>query len=251
MRFQTDYRAVGLPDVHLSPKEKHFHPAYQVAREYVLDIKPEILVFMGDMGEFESLSNWNKKKPLIAEGCRYDKDVEAVRDELARYKYLLPNTRMIYIIGNHEHRVQWYLEKNPAMQGFMDIERDLRLADYNIEVVPFNEYIEIGELAWAHGWFWNMYHAAKTLREFAGNILYGHVHHFQMETRNVHFGKKQQIAQSLGCLTSRYPTWKGAKPTRFQNGFATVEYRNNGQFNINPHLIYNGTFSYGGFTWSS
>lgn len=251
MKRGSFYRAVGLPDCHLSGDDKDLHPAYLVARQYVLDIKPEVLVFMGDMGEFESMSSWNKKAPLKAEGKRYWSDVWAVSDELQLYRHYLPDTRMIYLCGNHEQRVQWYVEKNPEMEGFIDLPTDLGLVDLGIEWVRFNDYIDIGELAWTHGWYWNKYHANKTLIEFGGNVIYGHVHHFQMECRNLHFGKKQHIAQSLGCLTHRYPSWKGGKPTRFQNGFGTVEYREDGTFNINPHLIWKGEFSYGGRTWKA
>jgi len=249
MKIKTDTIAVGLPDMHLDPFDTELHPAYRVAREYVLDIKPDILVFMGDSGEFASLSNWNKKKPKIAEGRRYKDDYESVKEELYLYRYALPDTEMIYIIGNHEKRAEWYVEKNPAMADHIDIINDLHLEELEMTVVPFGEAYQIGQLWWAHGWFYNKYHANKTLHEFGDNILYCHVHSFQQDTRNVHFARKEQIAQCVGCLTHRYPDWKGQKPTRFQNGHVTVEYNHYGEFQLYPHIIINGGFSYGGFTW--
>jgi predicted phosphodiesterase len=251
MKNVTDYRAVVLADIHLDPFDTEVHPAFKVAREYTFDIRPEILVLNGDIGEFESLSSWNRKKPLIAEGRRYQDDVEVVKLELYNFRHKLPHARIIYVMGNHEQRAMWYCEKNAELAGFIDLPRDLHLEQLGIEFVEFNKDVRIGELSYAHGWFWNKYHANKTLHEFGGNILYGHVHQFQQETRNVHFGRKQQIAQSLGCLGERHPDWKSNRPTRFQNGFATVEYRNDGTFNINPHLIYEGEFSYGGWTWKA
>jgi hypothetical protein len=96
------FQLVGLYDIHLDPEDDYFHPAYAVARQYVLDVKPKILLF--DMGTFDSLSGWNDKKPLIAEGKRYSEDYKVVRDELIFYRHHLPKTRMIYLMGNHEER---------------------------------------------------------------------------------------------------------------------------------------------------
>lgn len=251
MKVKTDLVAVGLFDAHLDPEKEDFHPAYKVAREYVLDIKPDMVVIGGDWGSFDSLSNWNKAKPRIAEGKRYSDDSEVCYDELYFLKNKLPNTDFHFILGNHEERGQWYCDKNPEMDGFVDIRRDLGLYDLCETITGFNDFLTIGNLAWTHGWYWGVYHAAMTMKEFVGNVLYGHVHHFQSDSKNRHFKKKEYIAQSIGCLTDRYPEWKGKKPTRFQNGFATVEYRSNGYFNVNPHVIIDGAFSYGGFTWSA
>lgn len=249
MKLKTDQQAVGLFDAHLDPTLPEFHPAYLAARQYVLDIQPEILVFGGDWGTFDSLSSWNKDKPLLAENKRYKEEVKFCRDELYFLRNKLPNTKHYFLFGNHEQRAKWFVEKHPALEDFINVEKDLWLKELDMEVVGFNDFVEIGELAWTHGYFWTKYHARRHLDEFAGNVIYGHVHHFQSDTKNVHYRKKELIAHSIGCLTSRYPEWKGNKPTRFQNGFATVEYRSNGEFNINPHVIIGGAFSYGGFTW--
>lgn len=245
----TAERAVGLFDVHLDPENDEFHPAYKVARQYTLDVEPEILVLGGDFGTYNSLSSWNKKKPLKAEGKRYYDDYTACLDELYMYTHRLPNTRKVFIMGNHEQRAEWLVEKHPNMKDFVNLRRQLELDDLGWEVVDFEDYIQIGELAWTHGWYWNEYHAAMTLKRFVGNVVYGHVHHHQVDTQNVHFGKKQHIALSSGCLSDRYPEWKGKKPTRFQNGFVTVNYRKDGKFNIDHHMIFGGEFSYNGFTW--
>jgi hypothetical protein len=250
-KMETDHVAVALFDAHHDPENEDFHPAYAVAREFVLDIKPDSLIIGGDWGTFDSLSNWNKAKPLIAEGKRYSDDWEVGYDELYFLKNKLPNMDMHFILGNHEQRGQWYCEKNPSMQGTIDVRRDLGLYDLCETITDFEDYLNIGELAYTHGWYWGVYHAAMTMREFVGNIIYGHVHHFQSDSKNKHFKKKEYIAQSIGCLTDRYPEWKGKKPTRFQNGFAVIEYRSDGTYTVHPIVIINGVFSYGGYTWKA
>jgi hypothetical protein len=249
MKTKTDMVVVALFDAHHDPEKEDFHPAYKVAREYVLDIKPDRVVIGGDWGSFDSLSNWNRAKPLIAEGKRYSDDAEVCYDELYFLKNKLYNTDFDFIFGNHEQRGRWYCEKNPAMEGTIDIERDLGLHDLCDTITGFEDFMSIGSLSYTHGWYWGVYHAAMTMKEFVGNVLYGHVHHFQSDSKNKHFKKKEYIAQSIGCLTDRYPEWKGKKPTRFQNGFATIEYRSDGTYNVCPHVIIDGTFSYGGYTW--
>jgi hypothetical protein len=248
---ETDHVLVALFDAHHDPENDDFHPAYAAAREFLLDIKPDTVVIGGDWCSFDSLSNWNKAKPLIAEGKRYSDDWEVGYDELYFLKNKLPNTDFHFILGNHEERGQWYCNKNPSMQGTIDVRRDLGLYDLCETITDFEDYLNIGECAYTHGWYWGVYHAAMTMKEFVGNILYGHVHHFQSDSKNKHFKKKEYIAQSIGCLTDRYPEWKGKKPTRFQNGFAVVEYRSDGTYTPHPIVIINGEFSYGGYTWKA
>lgn len=243
------WQLIGLYDIHLDPERDRFHPAYLAARQYVVDVKPKQLLFGGDMGTFDSLSNWNLKKPLIAEGKRYKDDIEVVIDELNYYRMKLPSTEFIYVIGNHEERIKWYVQKNPGMFGFMDQIKDLRLEKYCQYIVHFDKHVTIGKCSYAHGWYWNKYHAAKTLHEFGDNIIYGHVHHRQTHSRNIHFGQKPQIAMSVPCLTDRYPEYRGAKPSRHQNGFVTVNYRWDGTFSADVHQIYDGAFSYAKHTW--
>lgn len=249
MKVQTDQIFVGIFDAHHLPELDEFHPAYAVVREFIQDIKPNGVIIGGDWGSFDSLSNWNDKKPLIAEGKRYQDDKEVCLDELYFLKNKLYDTEFHFIKGNHEARARWYVEKNPAMEGFIDIDRDLMLEDLCETITEYNDHLTIGELTWTHGWYWNKFHAHKTMQEFVGNVVYGHVHHFQSDSKNKHFKKKEYIVQSIGCLTDRYPEWKGLKPTRFQNGFCVCEYRNNGQFNLVPLTIIDGCFSYGGYTW--
>jgi hypothetical protein len=62
-RMETDHVAVALFDAHHDPEKDEFHPAYSVAREFILDIKPDTVVIGGDWVTLDSLSNWNKAKP--------------------------------------------------------------------------------------------------------------------------------------------------------------------------------------------
>jgi len=257
MKLKTDEIVVCLFDAHHDPALDHFHPAYKAAREFVLDIKPDRIVIGGDWCSFDSLSNWNKKKPLIAEGKRYAADAAVGYDELFFLKNKLHKTKFHFIKGNHEQRAWWYCERNPALDGRNQprggiwLERDLGLFDLCDTITEFEDFYSIGELSYTHGWYWNIYHANTTMQEFVGNVYYGHVHHFQSTSKNRHFQRKEYIAQSIGCLTDRYPEWKGKKPTRFQNGLAVIEYRSNGHFTGHPIPIIDGAFSYGGYTWKA
>jgi hypothetical protein len=250
-KVETDHVAVALFDAHHDPDKEDFHPAYAAVREFLLDIEPDTVVIGGDWCSFDSLSNWNVAKPLIAEGKRYADDWEVGHDELYFLKNKLHKADFHFIMGNHEQRGQWYCEKNPSMKKTIDVKRDLGLYDLCETITDFEDYLNIGELAYTHGWYWGVYHAAMTMREFVGNVMYGHVHHFQSDSKNKHFKKKEYLAQSIGCLTDRYPEWKGKKPTRFQNGFAVVEYRSDGTYTPHPIVIINGEFSYGGYTWKA
>ena len=72
---------------------------------------------MGDQMSLDCKSFWNKKKPLLKEGQRLIKDYNNFnRDILEVHERITgPETRRVFMIGNHENRVQSYVDENPEL----------------------------------------------------------------------------------------------------------------------------------------
>lgn len=138
--------------------DSHAHPSYNNDRfvwagKLIHDLRPEVVVNIGDMFDFPSLCFHSKPKEL--EGARYEADVNAGLDaqdklfnELRRHKKKMP--RFVYCLGNHDIRPDRWVEENPLFEGKIST-KDLQLKNYPwSDVVPFLEPIEIQGIDFVH-----------------------------------------------------------------------------------------------------
>jgi predicted phosphodiesterase len=240
-------KSVLLPDIH--------HPNYEqrvmdAVDEFIIDYEPDELVYMGDQIDLSCVSSWSKNKPLLKEGKRLLKDYNDFnQDILINHENITsPETERVFIFGNHEQRVSWYIEQHPELDGFINIEKCLNLEERGYKIVPFNEIHYIGKLAVIHGFFYNKYHATKTLDAFEGNVVYGHVHNPQMYAKVTPLDQKgYHTATSLPCLSTINPNYRKNMPNRFLNGFGIVEHLPaTGQFHLYTIIIVDGSFMWNG-----
>jgi len=240
-------KTVLLADIH--------HPHYEEkvmesVNEFIFDYDPDELVYMGDQISLDCISFWNKKKPLLKEGQRLIKDYNNFNNDILKIHENLtrPDIRRTFMIGNHENRIQSYIEEHPELEGFLDIETNLKLYDRGYKVVPFNEVHKIGKLNVIHGYYWNVYHAKKTVDVFEGNVVYAHVHNPQMYAKVSPIDRKgYHTATSLGCLCNIKPDYKKNVPNFWINQFGIVEHLPaTGFFNLTPITIIEGSFMYNG-----
>ena len=240
-------KTVLLPDIH--------HPYFdqrvmESVNEFIFDYDPDELVYMGDQLSLDCISFWNKRKPLLKEGQRlikdynnFDRDILTVHENITR-----DDIRRTFIMGNHEERVTSYVEENPELEGFLDIDLTLNLHDRGYNVIPFGEVHKVGKLYVMHGKYWNMYHAKKTVDAYEGNVVYAHVHNPQMFTKiSPVDAKGYHMATSLPCLCNIQPDYKKNAPTHWVNGFGIVEHLPaTGFFNLYTIIIIEGSFMYNG-----
>lgn len=240
-------KTILLPDIHYPHYEQRVMDAVD---EFIIDYDPDELVYMGDQITLDCISSWNKRKPLLKEGQRLLKDYDDFNYHVLEHHENMtrPGIRRTFMIGNHEQRVEWYCQEHPELQGLIDLEHHLKLEDRGYEVIPYNGVHEIGHLNVIHGYYWNKYHAAKTLDVFEGNVVYAHVHNPQMYTKVSPIDKKgYHTATGLGCLCNIAPEYKRGAPTTWVNGFAIVEHLPaTGMYNLYPITIIEGSFMYNG-----
>ena len=240
-------KTILLPDIHHPHCDRR---TMDVVNEFIVDYDPDELVYMGDQLSLDCISYWNKNKPLLKEGQRlikdyhnFDNDILKVHESLTR-----SDIRRTFLIGNHEYRVDTYVEENPELEGFLDIETNLNLYDRGYKVIPFNEIHKVGKLYVIHGRYWPMHHAKKHAEEFQGNVAYAHVHNPQMHTKISPVDEKgYHMATSLPCLCNIKPDYKKNAPTHWVNGFGIVEHLPaTGFFNLYTIIIIEGSFMYNG-----
>jgi len=240
-------KTVLLPDIHHPHVDER---SMDAVNRFIFDYDPDELVYMGDQISLDCISFWNRNKPLLKEGQRLMTDYDTFnKDILQTHENLTKkDIRRTFMIGNHEDRLRAYVEKNPELEDFIDIVRHLQLRERGYNIIPFNEYHQVGKLYVIHGFYWNMYHAKKTVDNFEGNVVYAHVHNPQMYTKISPVDRKgYHMATSLPCLCNIKPDYHKNAPNHWVNGFGIVEHLPaTGYFNLYVITIIEGSFMYNG-----
>lgn len=133
--------------IHFVIPDPHAHPDHDNLRaeaigELMFKVNPDVVICLGDSADLGSLRSGEKGTKSF-EGKRYQKDIEAHLDFQERlwypyrkYRKARPKER-VFLIGNHEQRINTFVDKNPEMAGFVSL-KDLDLEyNYNI-VVPYD-----------------------------------------------------------------------------------------------------------------
>ncbi len=233
-----------LPDAHITTK---LPKPYRVVKPFIKHFKPDEIILLGDFMDVSALSAWDLDKKRLMEGRRYMKEIEVANEEIA---YLLKYSKKItYLEGNHEDRVNRYLDKHPEMEGLLEIPTVLGLKDRGIEWIGYNKLYQLGHLYFTHGCYHNKYYTQKTLDSFGCNIVVGHLHKPQMSYATSKM-EKSKACWGLGCLSGMEPEYMKGRPAQWGNGFA-VAYVNDrtGQFNIYPVEITDNKFMWAGREW--
>ena len=121
--------------------------------KYIADVKPDVVVHIGDHYDMPSLSSYDKGK-ASAEGRRFVDDLNAGNKglellNLAIHKDPTYKPRKVFCKGNHCHRIDRYVEDNPELKGTLGTEF-LPLEKYGWEVYDFLKPVEIEGIFFVH-----------------------------------------------------------------------------------------------------
>lgn len=147
---------------HLIIPDQHAHFEHDNSRadllaQLILDVKPDVVVNLGDAADMPSLCSYEKGKRAF-NGRTYRADIDAHLDfqsrlwePIYRRKKKLP--RSVFLVGNHEQRIEKALDLSPELQGTISL-RDLELDRYYDEVIPYEGNtpgkVEIDGILYAH-----------------------------------------------------------------------------------------------------
>jgi hypothetical protein len=178
---------------------------------YILETRPDIIVDMGDWGDFESLSSYDKGKKSF-EGRRYKKDVEAVceaRDLVQRHLHRVRKRykpRKVSLGGNHDWaRVERVGEEHPEFDGTVNVADQLH-HEFGWELYPFLEPVDIAGFTFQHYFGSGLMqrpiggenHAVTLLKTQFKSCVQGHTHLESSASRTRSDGQKIQ-AHIAGC----------------------------------------------------
>ena len=144
-----------IPDAHAH--YKHNNRRAEWLGELIVDVKPDVVINIGDNWDMPSLSGYDKGKKSF-QGRTYAADVAAGLDfndrlwsTVRRAKRKMP--RRVFCVGNHEQRIDRAVEMQPELEGTVSYE-DLQLERYYDDVVHYTGntpgVIEIDGVHYAH-----------------------------------------------------------------------------------------------------
>jgi len=192
----------------------HDKEALQVALDVLRDVKPDRVVFIGDLLD---LSAWSKyeQQPEWATATQ-DAIIEA-HQLLATVRKLLPSADIQVIEANHELRMPKTLLRNAMAayglrradqpEGFPVMSVPYLCAFDTLDVkwvpgYPANRVYLAPELQIIHGTTSGKGNAGRTARSQKTSTIYGHDHRLAMdvETINTYDGGEQIFSYGVGCL---------------------------------------------------
>ena len=234
--MKNGYRVLFLPDTHIE-STVGLSLSLKAALKFIKIFKPHETIIGGDFMDFDSISKFGKKNFLKREGKRLLFDFHLgnkVLDVIDKHT----KDKVVYLYGNHEIWLDNLIaEEAPQLEGLVSVEKELRFKDRNYKIIPFNKVYKVGHARFIHGWYYNIYHARKTVAEMGASTFYGHTHDMQAFTK-VNYDEKPMLGQSMGCLCDLNPSYKKNRPNRWVNGFGIFYFSSDGTFTpYNPILI--------------
>lgn len=198
-----------IPDTQVKPGVNIDHLEW--AGNYAAEKRPDVIVMIGDWWDMPSLSSYDKGK-LSFEGRRYVDDIKAGRKAMERFLGALPSDykpRLVFTMGNHEHRIIRVADNNPEFAGKFDFD-DLGLKEYGWEIHDFLKPVLIDGIEYCHYFTSGVMgrpvsSAATLLRERQRSCTQGHVQHTDIAIHK----KTQQIALFSGTFYSHDENYLG------------------------------------------
>ena len=236
------------PRTHLVIGDSHADPdvpndRYVWLGRLVAEVRPDVVVDIGDWADMPSLSSYDKGKRSF-EGRRYHRDVdqavkarEVFHRELKGLKY---KPRFIHTQGNHEYRITKATDEHPALDGLISTD-DLKVKEFGWEEHGFLVPVVVDGIAYSHYFasgimgrsIGGMHLASALLRLGFHSCIQGHSHTFDHAERTRVDGSKV-LGMSVGCYFDHFMSWAGSQANAMyyrgivilrdvENGYGQVE----------------------------
>ena len=153
-------RHMVIPDTQVKDGVKTDHLKW--AGQYAVDMKPDVIIHIGDHYDMPSLSSYDVGKKAF-EGRRYTEDIRAGNKAMSEFmkpihaeiKRLRDNKkkqwrpRLVFTLGNHEQRIERAINDDAKLDGLISYD-DFNLEKHGWEVYPYLEPVVVDGVAYAH-----------------------------------------------------------------------------------------------------
>lgn len=217
----------------------------ELTGQWIVDERPDEIVMLGDWFDFESLSHWASQKEREGRRLRHDvhAGVEAMdkmlmplyglqrRQSVNKKKVYRP--KMVFCMGNHEFRLDRYLEQHPELIGVLPDITAL-LENYGWEVYPYMApYVGINDIHYLHFLANPMSGKAiggsmeNKLNKVIHSFVHGHQQQFQYAERQQPTGLPQ-IGICAGANYEHDEGYKGPQGNTHSRGSVILHHHADG-----------------------
>jgi hypothetical protein len=240
---------IVIPDIHAKPGVNNRRAEW--LGKLIADVKPDIVVMMGDAADLSSISV-HDKGTIRSVGKYYKRDIDAHLDfqdrlwsTVRKQKRKMP--RRIALHGNHEYRIERLLSVQPELDGIISY-KDLCLEDYYNEIVPYEGStpgsITIDGVVFAHylvsgvsGRAIGGEHSAHSLlaKQHTSSVV-GHSHILDYSVKTRSDGRKIAGLVS-GCFFEDNPWYAGGTSKLFWRGVCHLKNLKDGFYDLRTYSL--------------
>ena len=234
-------RFVYLPDPHGVFQDDE---AVACAMAFTRSHRPDLVVVGGDVVDFYQLSKFDKDPRRALD---LQKDLDAGEAFIAGVRKAAPHARIIYLQGNHEHRLtRWLWGKGAELLNLrgMNVPSLLNLRHYGVQYVEEGVKV-IGSLTFKHGTAVRSragYTATAELEREGTSGCSGHTHRIG-EVSKTNRGGTYKWVES-GCLCQLTPEYMRGQVPDWQHGLAYGAFAGR-RFSLHTAHIIDGKTMYG------
>ena len=218
--------------------------------QYIVRKKPDVIIHAGDHADMESLSEYDKGKKS-AEGKRVQEDINSAIEgmevlleplynlqqaELEEFGEIKYKPRLVLTLGNHENRINRYVDSTPALHGFLSV-ADLKYEEFGWEVIPFLTPVDIGGIFYVH-YLQNVMNgkplggnAASMLKTIGKSFSVGHKQTLDVATRFLQVDGTQQWGLQCGSYYEHEEDYKGVQGNKHFRGVILKHGVKDGSYN--------------------
>ena len=224
----TTHMVIGDPHSKAGVSNERFTWAGRMA----IDLKPDVIICMGDFADMDSLCSYDKGKKDF-EGRRYNQDIATANEALEFFDAPIKefndgrkqNRKAQYrpkkymLGGNHEERINRAVQVAPELDGVIGLS-NLDFKKYGWETVPYTIPVEVDGIHYCHNFpsgvrgeaISGLNIAQSLLSKMMVSCTVGHIHTLDMAIRSRPSGEKV-FGLSAGCFFNHHENY--AKNTQY------------------------------------
>lgn len=219
-----------LSDMHIP-----YHCKKSIDKALALGKKEKVdtILLNGDTVDFFTISRFNK----TPDNPNIQKEINTTVEILQYIRKMFPKAIIYFKIGNHELRLNKYLNDHPELYSLDCLKMDklFKFDELKIRLIESNTIMQVSDFFISHGHetqAGGLTPARNMLMKQHCNFIFGHLHRsdeFQFRKPDASLIK----TYSVGCLCNLYPEyWEN---NNWNNGCLIIKRTKNGKTEVNNY----------------
>jgi hypothetical protein len=241
LKLNNETTHLVIPDSHAKPGASNRR--YDWLGQLIKDIKPDVIINIGDHADMESLCSYDKGTKGF-EGRRYTRDIDAAIDASERLEAAggaaYSNARKIMCTGNHEDRISRACNFQAELDGVISLD-DLQYEEFYDEVYPFRQSCSVDGVSYCHYFvsgimgrpIGGVHLAHSMVTKNLTSCTQGHTHVFDHKLYTTQQGKTCQ-GMSVGCYFEHREAYAGPANDMWWRGIVVKENVKAGRYDPRP-----------------